>query len=102
MAEALKTAGHPAPEFDNSGSHRFKVIFRKEFTEESLVGLGLTDRQVAAVLHLKTEGRLTNQEYQSMFGVSKRTASRELTELLEKSIIQRHGKTGKGTFYSLP
>jgi ATP-dependent DNA helicase RecG len=56
---------------------------------------------VNAVLYLKQNKEITNSEYQKLNGVSKPTASRELSVLIKKGIIERLGRTGRGTIYVL-
>lgn len=63
--------------------------------------MGLNDRQRKAVLHVKQKGSISNMIYQTLADVSKRTAHRDLTDLVEKGAFQKVGKTGKGTFYEL-
>jgi ATP-dependent DNA helicase RecG len=40
-------------------------------------------------------------EYQTLLGVAKRTAHRDLTELVERGILEKVGTTGRGTAYVL-
>jgi ATP-dependent DNA helicase RecG len=62
--------------------------------------MGLNERQIQAVLYVKTHGSITNKEYQQLTGVSKRTVSDELTDLVEKGIfIKTGGQRGRGTAY---
>ena len=63
--------------------------------------LGLTERQKNAVVFLKTSGRITNTGFQEEFGVAKRTAHRDLLELVKKGVLEKVGTTGKGTYYAL-
>jgi len=59
-------------------------------------------RQVQAVLHMRTIGMgLTNKGYRELTGASKRTASRDLEELLSLGVVDRVGETGRGTRYVL-
>ena len=46
-------------------------------------------------------GEIANSEYQELNSVSKPTATRELSFLVERGIIVRHGRTGRGTIYKL-
>lgn len=69
--------------------------------DESLRALGLTDRQIAVVRRVKEKGRITNSEYQNFYKVGKRYASEELASLVDKGILEKIGKTGKGTYYRL-
>ena len=54
-----------------------------------------------SVYYVKEKGRISNKEYQGLFGVSKPTASRELDSLVRKGILERVGVTGRGTYYVL-
>lgn len=93
--------GLPEPEFEDQGAG-FWVTFRKDpYTPELLRKMGLNEREVAAVLYVKERSRITNREYQELAGVSKRTASRDLDELLQRGLLERVGETGKGTYYIL-
>jgi len=42
--------------------------------------------------------KMTNQKYRQLFGISDRTASRELKFLIEKGLIKRFGKR-RGAVY---
>ncbi|THJ20027.1 MAG: DeoR family transcriptional regulator, partial [Nitrospira sp. CG24E] len=70
-------------------------------TAKTLAGLGLNERQAQAVAYVRTHGRITNSEYQERLKVAKRTAHRDLGELVEKAVFVMVGKTGKGTYYIL-
>jgi len=90
------------PEPDWRENQGLMLTFRKEvFTEETLRDLDLPERQLQAVLHVKKNRRITNQQYQELFGVKKRTASEDLHELEAKGILERIGSTGKGTYYKI-
>ena len=54
-----------------------------------------------AVMHLKANKKITNGEYQKLNEVSRSTAARELSALIKRGIIERHGRTGRGTVYVL-
>ena len=101
MLAACREAKLPAPEWhEQAGS--FWLTFRKDVLDEAaLRRLGLNDRQVGAVLHVKQEPRITNVEYQRLYEVSKRTATNELAELERRGLIERVGRTGRGTYYRL-
>ncbi len=93
--------GLPEPEFRETGTS-FVITFRKDiFSEEYLKNIGLNTNQVNAVFYLKENKEITNTKYQDLNGVSKATASRELSVLVNKGIIERHGRTGRGTIYTL-
>jgi ATP-dependent DNA helicase RecG len=63
--------------------------------------LGLSDRQIKAVLYVKEKGRITNLEYLEInTGITDRTALRDLDNLIEKGIFQRVGEK-KAAYYEL-
>ena len=101
IVEECRSHGLPDPLFEEAAGNMMVTFLKDPLTEDKLRSLGLNSRQVQAVLHVKKTGRITNTEYQSLLNVSKKTASRELTELLKKSVLKRKGKTGKGTYYTL-
>jgi hypothetical protein len=78
------------------------TFFRKNiYTEEYLRKLGLNDRQQKAVHHVKTTGKITNQELRDLTDVVIRTASRDLEDLVRKGVLVKMGKTGRSTHYVL-
>lgn len=50
-------------------------------------------------MFVKKEGKITNKKYREMFGITDRTALRDLNTLCEKNIFQRIGVTGRETKY---
>lgn len=99
IAELMNQAGLERPEFE-SISGTFRIILRKQWTETELEKLGLTERQVSAVIYTREVGRITNREYQDRWSVSRATAGRELGELVNKGILRRHGEAGKDIYYT--
>jgi ATP-dependent DNA helicase RecG len=59
--------------------------------------LGLNERQKKAVKYIKEKGEITNKEYKKNFGVSKATATRDLSKLVEKNVFIAEAKA-KETF----
>lgn len=53
------------------------------------------------VTHVKATGRISNQEYQQITGAGKKTASRDLADMVAKGILERVGTTGRGAYYVL-
>jgi len=95
------SADIPVPHFEEYQSG-FLVEFRKDiYTEEYLRKLGLNERQQKAVHHVKTTGKITNQELRELTDVVIRTASRDLEDLVRKGVLVRMGKTGRSTHYVL-
>jgi len=99
MIADCRKAGLPEPDFEQHGPHFVVTLWRDWLTEEVIVSLKLNDRQRRALTHLKTADRIGNTEYQSLLGVAKRTAHRDLMDLVNKSVLDKVGTTGKGTVY---
>ncbi|WP_227625925.1 DeoR family transcriptional regulator [Geofilum rubicundum] len=57
---------------------------------------------MTALEFLKENNTITNKTYQELCKVSKATATRDLTELVDKfNIVKRVGDVGAGTLYRL-
>ncbi|HBE45392.1 MAG TPA: hypothetical protein DDW17_08130 [Deltaproteobacteria bacterium] len=69
-------------------------FYKDRFTEENLKKSGLNERQIKAVIYVKEKRKITNRDYQKEFSVSRQTATRDLTELVEKKLFKLQG-TGK-------
>jgi ATP-dependent DNA helicase RecG len=101
MTEQCFNYGLPAPIFMFKSSG-FWVEFRKDiYNYNQLKELALNKRQVKAVLYLKDNSKITNKEYQEINDTSERTASRDLSDLVEKGIITSSDIKGAGAFYTL-
>ena len=96
-----KEWGLPEPEFGISGTSIFVRIRKDILTPDYLKKLGLNERQIKAVMYVKKEGKITNKEYQTMFKVSKATATRDLSELAEKQIFNMIGSSKRNIRYIL-
>lgn len=99
MIALCREAGLPEPEFCQDGGQFVQVIWRHWLTRAVMDALGLNERQRKAVDFVKTRGRITNADFQEAFNVAKRTAHRDLAELVQKGVLEKVGTTGKGTFY---
>ena len=101
MMQFCRQYGLSQPGFRQEGDFFVQTMWRDWLTEASMRAWNLNDRQVAALLALKINGRITNKEYQELAHCNDRTALRDLDELASNGIIVRHGKTGRNTFYSI-
>jgi len=93
--------GIPKPKYfyDMSG---FWVEFRKDvFDIEYLKSVGLNERQIQSVKFVKENGKITNSEYQENYGVARNTATRDLSELVDKGILKSSEAKGAGSYYEL-
>ncbi|MDP2753998.1 MAG: helix-turn-helix domain-containing protein [Nitrospirota bacterium] len=99
MTEWMKETGLPEPEFKEEMGG-FSVYFYKDvYTEENLKKMGLNERQIKAVMYVKEQGKITNKEYREIFTMTDRTALRDLTDICEKGVFQKVGKTGRKIEY---
>lgn len=96
-----KSAGLPEPETKVMSGGIAVTIFKDNISPEKLSKLGLNNRQIKAVLVLKERERISNKEYQEICGTTERTASRDLSDLVEKGLIKSSGLKGAGAFYIL-
>ena len=102
IVEQCKEHGLPKPIFKINGKD-FWIIFRKDiYNRDFLEKLNLNERQVKAILFVKSNSKISNKDYQEICKVSKGTATKELRELIEKfDILERKGNVGAGTFYRI-
>lgn len=101
IVRLCREQGLPEPEFANRQGG-FQVTFLKDpYTAERLRRLGLNERQIKAVMYVKEHGSIGNKEYQTLTGIAKATASRDLDDLVKREIFVKIGKTGRGTYYAL-
>ena len=102
IINSCKEAGLPEPEFIGIDGGVRVTIFKNLYSVDQLRKLGLNERQIKAVSYIKEFGNISNQKYQGLNNVSKATATRDLTELVDDfQILKREGTTGAGTTYSL-
>ena len=95
-------AGLPEPTIETAFGGIQVTLYKNLLDLTKLIGLGLNKRQIKAIEFLKENIKITNSEYQKLNSVSKATATRDLTELLEKyKLIEKKGETGIGTYYEL-
>jgi len=78
------------------------VEFRKDvYTEEYLRKLGLNDRQIKAVDHIKENKIINLSSYKALIkNVSEKTLYRDLQDLVDKNILKEIGEK-KGRKYEL-
>jgi ATP-dependent DNA helicase RecG len=101
IIELCRVHGLPDPEYKEEFGGFSVWIYKDVLKREKLKQLGLNEREIKAVLYIKENGSITNQEYQNISNVKKRQASNDLNKLIEKGFIERIGVTGRGTYYCL-
>ena len=90
----------PEPDFAQRGGEFTIALWRDWLTTEVIESLRLNDRQIACLNVLKAQQRIMTMEYQHLVRCSRRTAARDLHELLDKGVIQRQG-SGRSAHYVL-
>jgi predicted HTH transcriptional regulator len=100
MIRLCAEAGLPPPEFRPVGERFTVIIWRSWLTEDAMRQMGLNDRQRAAIAFLRRSGRISNSEYQEVAGVPRKTALRDLGELVEKGLLILMGEK-RGSHYVL-
>lgn len=72
----------------------------KPSNEIDLRNLGLNERQIRALNFLQKKGGLARHELEVFLGTTKRTAIRDLNDLISRGFIKKESKSKK-TFYTL-
>jgi len=68
-------------------------LIKQDMTLQKIKKIGLNERQEKAVKHLIIKGTITVNGYQSVASCIRRTAQRDLEELVEKSVIKAMAKS---------
>jgi ATP-dependent DNA helicase RecG len=101
IIDTCKQAELPEPELTERDGGFLVSLFKNNLTEERLAKLGLNPRQIKAVLYAKENGKITNKEYQEINSVKKATATRDMSELVERyGVLANIGK-GAGSYYEI-
>lgn len=87
MIAYCRAVALPEPTFEQHGPHFVTTVWRNWLTAAVMDELGLNDRQRAAVKYAKTQGRITNSEYQHLVNVSRKTAMRDLGHLVDQGVF---------------
>lgn len=100
IVQSCEIAGNPKPEFNEGRG--VSVTLRKDiYTEDHLKKIGLNDRQIKAVLHLKDADSINLSSYRELEpDTSKKTLYRDLKDLVDRDIIIPIGEK-KGRVYKL-
>ena len=96
MIRATVKYGLPEPEFEDAKTDII-VTFRKTKGADAT---GLNDRQVYIIEYLKKHNHITSNQIQEKYDITKDTVSRDLADLIERRIINKHG-AARSTIYRL-
>jgi ATP-dependent DNA helicase RecG len=95
-------AGHPPPEF-KARPHAFTVTLYNNRSQKVMPKWqgNMNERQMRAVEHIQTNGRIANREYQQLCpDVSPETLRLDLSDMVDKGLLLKIG-ANKGTYYIL-
>ena len=100
--ELCKEWGIQKPEYELSEVET-KVIFKSGgkaivISEIEKLGVEMNERQKEGLKIIFEKGKITNADYAEMFGVSRNTATNDLSDLVEKGLVKRVGR-GRGSYY---
>jgi predicted HTH transcriptional regulator len=100
MISLCRDAGLPEPDFEERSGSIVVTLWRDRLTNELFDALGLSDRQRKGIAHVRKSGRIVNSEYQELVGVTRKTATRDLDDLVEKGLLRLVGER-RGAHYVL-
>ena len=94
--------GLPEPDFSEENGVMTVTFYKDKWNEENLKKLGLSARQIKAVIYVKENGKITNKVYKELIkDISRITATRDLTNLVEKGILKMIGIGKRKVHYIL-
>ncbi|KAA3615029.1 MAG: transcriptional regulator [Calditrichaeota bacterium] len=97
-----KAVGMPSPEIDEINGGLIFTIHKDISSKKYSTQFSLNERQLKTMIFLKEYGKITNKKYQELHNISKATATRDLSELVDKyDLLEKKGVTGVGTEYKL-
>ncbi len=105
IIEETTKSGLPKPSFKiRQGG--LEVVFQRnqiQLSADTVIepDFQISDRQQKAVDYVRQNGSISNKIYQELIEVSKRTATNDLSELIENFIFEKRGTSGKSTKYFL-
>jgi ATP-dependent DNA helicase RecG len=105
IIEETVKSGLSKPTFQ-SRQGGLEVIFQRETMQLSdkidvKSDVQISERQQKAVEYVKKNGSISNKIYQELTGVSKRTATNDLTELVQNLVFEKKGTSGENIKYFL-
>jgi len=93
--------GLPEPDFREENGVMTVIFYKDKWNEDNLKKLELNERQIKAVMYIKTHNKITSKEYQKLTGISRQMATIDLKTLVEKGVFVKTGKAGRGIAYKL-
>ena len=93
--------GLPEPDFVEENGVMTVTFYKDKWKEANLKKLGLNDRQIKAIYHIKENKIINLSSYKALIkNVSEKTLYRDLQDLVDKNILKEIGEK-KGRKYEL-
>ena len=93
-----KEWGLPEPDFEYTRTSIVTTFRKSKLTREYLENLGLNERELKIIEHIKVNNRITSSAIQKMFNVRRKAANSYLKKLIDLGLIARKG-AGKMIYY---
>jgi ATP-dependent DNA helicase RecG len=101
IVEKCAEQGLPEPDFSEEHGVMIVTFYKDKWSEENLKKLELNDRQIKAVMFVKQYEKITNKDYKKIADTSRVTATRDLTDLVDKGILKKVGIGKREVHYIL-
>ncbi len=100
MVDECLKADLPEPEYRECFGGFEITLYKNKLIKKYLENLGLNERQIKAISHIKRKGKINNSEYKKFANVTERTILRDINAMVKHKLITKHGTT-KGAYYTL-
>lgn len=109
VVKQMASAGLPSPSFRETAAGFVVTLQGRAVADARAIGVdtaawrrqGINERQIAALLYLAEQQRITNREYRELQpDISDETVRRDLADLVERGLLLRIGDR-RGTYYIL-
>ena len=102
IINSCEAEGLPTPEMaEREGGFCVTLFKSKKQSSGKPTNQALTPRQQKIVDYVRENGSITNAVCQELTGVSKRTATNDLTDLVNNLVLEKTGTTTKSVSYKL-
>ena len=98
MVKMCLEHGLPEPEFEETNNSFVVTIKKKMMTKEKLKSMEFNERQIKGFQFIEENDSITSSKYAEINDIAKRTARKDLSQMVEKGVIKKVGE-GKNTRY---
>jgi ATP-dependent DNA helicase RecG len=101
MIKQCKAQGLPEPEFEEKMGCFVTTIWRDIYSKGYIARFNFNERQEKAIQYVKERGSISNNEYCNLLRVSRKTATNDLVDLVNKNIFESVGTGRRNLRYAL-